>query len=182
MRIYNNTNLVNKKFLNAVIAIGNFDGVHLGHQELLNKAYIFSRKLRKKFGIFTFDPLPKDFFNGTDNKILNISEKVDIVKKFGADFFIKQIFNRNFSKISREDFINKILFKRLKIHKSKVLVIGDNLNTDISGANNFNVKNLFIAGGIHKPEWSKKNISLANFVIEKNKYFKINYFQNELIW
>ncbi len=64
----------------------------------------------------------------------------------------------------------------------KVLVIGDNLNTDISGANNFNVKNLFIAGGIHKPEWSKKNISLANFVIEKNKYFKINYFQNELIW
>ncbi|MFM7821783.1 MAG: HAD hydrolase-like protein [Candidatus Fonsibacter sp.] len=68
------------------------------------------------------------------------------------------------------------------MHKSKVLVIGDNLNTDISGANNFNVKNLFIAGGIHKPEWSKKNISLANFVIEKNKYFKINYFQNELIW
>ena len=98
MRIYNNTNLINKKFLNAVIAIGNFDGVHLGHQELLNKAYIFSRKLRKKFGVFTFDPLPKDFFNGTDNKILNISEKVDIVKKFGADFFIKQIFNRNFSK------------------------------------------------------------------------------------
>ncbi|MBU6306415.1 MAG: hypothetical protein KGN75_03670, partial [Proteobacteria bacterium] len=65
MRIYNNTNLINKKFLNAVIAIGNFDGVHLGHQELLNKAYIFSRKLRKKFGVFTFDPLPKDFFNGT---------------------------------------------------------------------------------------------------------------------
>lgn len=116
MRIYNNTNLINKKFLNAVIAIGNFDGVHLGHQELLNKAYIFSRKLRKKFGVFTFDPLPKDFFNGTDNKILNISEKVEIVKKFGADFFIKQIFNRNFSKISHEDFVNKILFKKLKAH------------------------------------------------------------------
>ncbi|MFM7980433.1 MAG: HAD hydrolase-like protein, partial [Candidatus Fonsibacter sp.] len=82
------------------------------------------------------------------------------------------------------EYIFRILKKnsKKKIHKSKVLVIGDNLNTDISGANNFNVKNLFIAGGIHKPEWSKKNISLANFVIEKNKYFKINYFQNELIW
>ena len=82
------------------------------------------------------------------------------------------------------EYIFRILKKnsKKKIYKSKVLVIGDNLNTDISGANNFNVKNLFIAGGIHKPEWSKKNISLANFVIEKNKYFKINYFQNELIW
>ena len=116
MKIYNNINFIDKKFVNSVLAIGNFDGVHLGHQELLNNAYIFSRKLRKKFGVFTFDPLPKDFFNGTDNKILNIREKVDIVKKFGADLFIKQIFNRNFSKISREDFINKILFKRLKVH------------------------------------------------------------------
>ena len=82
------------------------------------------------------------------------------------------------------EYVFRILKKnsKKKIDKSKVLVIGDNLNTDISGANNFNVKNLFIAGGIHKPEWSKKNISLANFVIEKNKYFKINYFQNELIW
>ena len=82
MKIYNNINFVEKKFLNSVIAIGNFDGVHLGHQELLKKAYIFSRKLKKFFGIFTFDPLPKDFFNGTDNKILNIDEKVDIIKKF----------------------------------------------------------------------------------------------------
>ena len=82
------------------------------------------------------------------------------------------------------EYICSVLKKKYRknINKNKILVIGDNLNTDISGANNFNVKNLFIAGGIHKPEWSKKNISLANFVIEKNKYFKINYFQNELIW
>ncbi|MEY3811341.1 MAG: hypothetical protein RIT11_400, partial [Pseudomonadota bacterium] len=116
MKIYNNINFVEKKFLNSVIAIGNFDGVHLGHQELLKKAYIFSRKLKKFFGIFTFDPLPKDFFNGTDNKILNIDEKVDIIKKFGADFFIKQKFNYNFSKISRDNFVNKILLKKLKAH------------------------------------------------------------------
>ena len=88
----------------SIVVIGNFDGVHLGHQKLLKKAYIFSRKLNKFFGIFTFDPLPKDFFNGTDNKILNIDEKVDIIKKFGGDFFIKQKFNEF------NDFFTKYLF------------------------------------------------------------------------
>ena len=116
MKIYNNINSVDKKFRNSVLAIGNFDGVHLGHQELLRKAYIFSRKINKKFGIFTFDPLPKDFFNRTDNKILNISDKIDIVKKFRADFFIKQNFNRNFSKISHDNFAKIILLKKLAAH------------------------------------------------------------------
>jgi HAD superfamily hydrolase (TIGR01459 family) len=82
------------------------------------------------------------------------------------------------------EYVFKVLKKKYKkkIYKNKVLVIGDNLNTDILGANYFKVKNLFIAGGIHKSEWNKKNINLAKFVIERNKYFKINYFQNELIW
>ena len=71
---------------------------------------------------------------------------------------------------------------RKNINKKKILVIGDNLKTDILGSNNFKVKNLFIAGGIHKSEWNKKKINLAKFVIKKNKDFKINYFQKELIW
>lgn len=71
---------------------------------------------------------------------------------------------------------------RKNINKKKILVIGDNLKTDILGSNNFKVKNLFIAGGIHKSEWNKKKINLAKFVIQKNKDFKINYFQKELIW
>jgi HAD superfamily hydrolase (TIGR01459 family) len=80
------------------------------------------------------------------------------------------------------EYIFNILKKKYKknIMKTKILAIGDNLNTDILGANNFNVKNLFIAGGIHKSEWNNKNINLAKFVLNKN--FKINYFQNELTW
>jgi len=80
------------------------------------------------------------------------------------------------------EYIFNILKKKYKknIMKRKILAIGDNLNTDILGANNFNVKNLFIAGGIHKSEWNNKNINLAKFVLNKN--FKINYFQNELTW
>jgi riboflavin kinase/FMN adenylyltransferase len=116
MKIYNNINSLDKKFLNSVLAIGNFDGVHLGHQELLKKAYTFSRKINKKFGIFTFNPLPKDFFSSSDNRILNIEDKIDIVKKFHADFFIKQNFNLNFSKISHDNFAKRILLKKLAVH------------------------------------------------------------------
>ena len=108
MKIYNNINFVEKKFLNSVIAIGNFDGVHLGHQELLKKAYIFSRKLNKFFGIFTFDPLPKDFFNGTDNKILNIDEKVDIIKKFN-NYKISSSKIRSLIQTGKVNLVNKIM-------------------------------------------------------------------------
>ena len=77
------------------------------------------------------------------------------------------------------EYVFKIFKKKYKkiIKKDKILVIGDNLNTDILGANNFNVKNLFVAGGIHKPEWNKKNRNLSQFVL--NKDFKINYFQKK---
>ena len=115
MKIYNNSNSIDKKFFNSFLAIGNFDGVHLGHQALLIKAYNYSKKFKKRFGIFTFDPLPKDFFSNSDNRILNTNDKIDFIKKFRTDFIIKQNFNYNFSKISHVDFVKNILFKKLKV-------------------------------------------------------------------
>jgi riboflavin kinase/FMN adenylyltransferase len=115
MKIYNNINSIDKKFFNSFLAIGNFDGVHLGHQALLIKVYNYSKKFKRKFGIFTFDPLPKDFFSNSDNRILNTNDKIDFIKKFRTDFIIKQNFNYNFSKISHLDFVKNILFKKLKV-------------------------------------------------------------------
>ena len=63
----------------------------------------------------------------------------------------------------------------------KVLVIGDNLNTDIKGANNMFYDSLFIGDGIHKEEF--KNLKQDNFYEVFNKYqVKINYYQNYLSW
>ena len=94
------------------------------------------------------------------------------VKYFGKPY---KYFYKYICKILKEKY-------KKKINKKKILVIGDNLNTDILGANNFKVENLLITGGIHKSEWNKKKLNLASFVIKKNKDFKINYFQKELIW
>ena len=65
--------------------------------------------------------------------------------------------------------------------KKKVLVIGDNLNTDIKGANNMHYDSLFIKNGIHNDEF--KNLTPSNFDKIFNKYqVKINYYQNHLSW
>ena len=62
MKIYNNANL-NHKHLNGVIAIGNFDGLHLGHQKVINEAKQKAKKFKIPFGAMTFEPVPVMFFN-----------------------------------------------------------------------------------------------------------------------
>ena len=62
MKIYNNVKL-NRNQLNSVIAIGNFDGLHLGHQKVLNEAKQKAKRKRLPFGVITFEPVPVMFFD-----------------------------------------------------------------------------------------------------------------------
>ena len=62
MKIYNNANL-DYKHCNGVIAIGNFDGLHLGHQKVINEAKQKAKKNKLPFGLITFEPVPVMFFN-----------------------------------------------------------------------------------------------------------------------
>ena len=62
MKIYNNIK-INTNYFRSVLAIGNFDGIHLGHQKVIKEAK--SKALKKKipFGIMAFEPVPVMFFN-----------------------------------------------------------------------------------------------------------------------
>ena len=62
MKIYNNLKIDNKH-KNSVVAIGNFDGVHKGHQKVINQAKKKAIKEGLPFGIVTFEPVPVMFFN-----------------------------------------------------------------------------------------------------------------------
>ena len=62
MKIYKNFN-ISKKFKNSAIAIGNFDGFHLGHQKVIKKGKDIANKKKLKFGLLVFHPLPVMFFN-----------------------------------------------------------------------------------------------------------------------
>jgi len=124
MKFYKNFNIL-KKHKRSIILIGNFDGVHLGHQKLLREANIYKKKYKLKIGVVTFDPMPKMYFNKKikNFKISNIYQKNKILESYGVDFIITKEFNKKFSKIKSDFFIKEFLFKKLKV---KYLFVSNN--------------------------------------------------------
>ncbi len=123
-KIFNNFNIP-KKFKNSIILIGNFDGLHLGHQKLFQLARKYKTKYKSKIGVVTFDPIPKMFFNKQikNYRLSNFNQKVFLFKKFGVDFIINKNFDKKFSKITYISFIKDILSKKLK---SKFIFVSNN--------------------------------------------------------
>jgi len=115
MKIYKNVNL-NKEHQNGVIAIGNFDGLHLGHQKVINEAKKKARENNLPFGIMTFEPVPVMFFNSNikNHRINSLKQKKLQIKKFKLDFLIIVKFNKKFSSFTAEQFIEKIISKKTK--------------------------------------------------------------------
>ena len=99
----------------SILLIGNFDGLHLGHQKLFKLAEKYSKKHKVKFGVLTFDPLPVMFFNKklTNYRITSNLQKNLLFEKAGVDFVIVSRFNKSFSKISADNFIKKIIVKKI---------------------------------------------------------------------
>ena len=124
LKIYKNFN-INKSDKDALILIGNFDGLHIGHQKLFKEAIKLKKKLKLKLGVVTFDPVPKMFFNKkiVNYRISNFLQKNNYFTKFKVDFLINKKFNKTFSKISCNEFIKKILNKKLK---AKYIFVSNN--------------------------------------------------------
>ena len=116
IKVYKNFK-INNSYKNSIILIGNFDGLHSGHQKLFKQAEKFKKKLNLKLGVITFDPIPKMFFDKKikNYRLSNFDQKVSYFEKFNVDFLINKNFNKMFSKITYKKFIENILYKSLKI-------------------------------------------------------------------
>ena len=182
MKIFRNTS-ISKNYKNAVIAIGNFDGVHIGHKRVLKEAYKKAKKMKKKFGLLTFEPVPVMFFN---KKILNHRldlkfQKISNLKKEKLDFVIVQNFNKRFSKLSYQDFIYKVLYKKIKckfIYVSKNFKFGKNRKGDVAKLKKYE-KKYFYKTIITSP-LIKKNKTISSTIIrkllKKGRIKKANFF------
>ena len=111
---YRNFN-IKKLHKGSIILIGNFDGLHLGHQKLFQLAKSYKKKYNLKIGVVSFDPMPKMFFNKKlkNFRLSNIDQKIKLLSNLKVDFVITKKFDKKFSKTKALNFITKILNKKL---------------------------------------------------------------------
>ena len=124
MKLYKNFNISNNH-KKSIILIGNFDGVHLGHQKLFKLANTYKKKFDLKVGVLTFEPMPKMFFNKNfkNFRISNVKQKNIILDDLGVNFIIIKKFDKKFSLIKSESFIKEILSKKLE---AKYIFVSNN--------------------------------------------------------
>jgi len=176
MKIYKNANL-SKKHLNGAIAIGNFDGIHLGHQKVIKEAKKKAQKNKIPFGIMTFEPVPVMFFNPKikNHRINSIEQKKNQLKKMQLDFLIIIKFNKFFSSLSAEQFIKRIIYKKAKC---KFLYISKNFKFGFKRRGNIQIlkrlENLFnYQSIITKPYTNNKKIISSTLIRKKISAGKI---------
>jgi len=172
MIIYKNLN-IKKKHKDSIVAIGNFDGLHAGHQKVLKEAKQKAKKNNLKFGLITFEPAPTMFFNKSikNHRINSLNQKINLLKKMNLDFLIIINFNKIFSNLSAERFIEKILFKKIRskyIFVSKNFKFGKKRFGDITTLKKFE-KKYFYKTVITLPH-KKKEKTVSSSLIRKIIY------------
>lgn len=129
MNIIRGLHNIQKQHKNGVLTIGNFDGLHLGHQKILQQLRDEADRLSTHRCLMTFEPLPREYFAGnkpTAARIMNRSEKMRILNSFDSsirpDHLLFLHFNQALSKMSAVEFIETVLVEKLKIRS---VIIGN---------------------------------------------------------
>lgn len=123
MKIYHNLSEF-KKLKNAVVTIGTFDGVHIGHQKIITQLTSNAKDANAETVILTFFPHPRmiiDPENQDLKMISTINEKIAMMEQLGVDHFIITPFTRDFSNQSAADYIKNILVEKIG---TKHIIIG----------------------------------------------------------
>ena len=143
-----------KNIPSPVITVGTFDGVHVGHQKILNKIRTIANNNNGETALLTFDPHPRKVLFNTSNslKLINtLDEKINLLSNYGLDHLIIHPFNKDFSRITPTSYVRDLLVNQLNV---ATLVIGYNhqfgrnregditLLHELSEVYNFNVQEI----------------------------------------
>ena len=113
----------------CALTIGNFDGVHRGHQALLARVREAATRLGVEAAVMTFEPHPREFFarlagdlSKAPTRIANLRDKLQSLDNAGVDRVIVEHFNAHFASMSPDDFVEKVLVQGLHV---KWLMVGE---------------------------------------------------------
>jgi len=110
-------------FQNAVLTIGTFDGVHIGHKKIISRIEEIAREENGESILITFDPHPRIVLSNDDSVRLltTLNEKTELLRANGIDNLVVAKFSRSFSEMTPEEYITDFLYKRFQ---PNVVVIG----------------------------------------------------------
>ena len=129
----------------SAAVIGNFDGVHRGHLEVLKNAKVFSSKSNLPLSVLTFDPHPREFFSKEKTNFLlqTVLDKAEALSKNNIDYLINLKFDDLLSELSPEQFVEKVLSESLSlkhIFVGKDFKFGKDRAGDINSLKSFGLK------------------------------------------
>jgi riboflavin kinase/FMN adenylyltransferase len=111
MRIYRHAGELAPEHKGAVIAIGNFDGVHRGHQAVIDEAGRIAREHGTPWGVLTFEPHPRMMFTPETPpfRITPFVDKARVIEEMGVDFMLVLHFDETLSRMPADEFVSRIL-------------------------------------------------------------------------
>jgi riboflavin kinase/FMN adenylyltransferase len=120
MNVFNSLDEISDDFRGAVATIGNFDGVHLGHQYIFQKVIHHARQEKSRAVVITFEPHPKMVLHPERKPfylITSLEEKIARIAETGMDGLLLIPFSLEFSHTTAREFVRSILWDRLRISK-----------------------------------------------------------------
>ena len=124
MRLIRNEINIRAEHFGCVATIGNFDGVHLGHMDLIDRLGRLATQYRMPTTVILFEPQPAEFFlkDGLPNRLTRLREKIRLLESCGIDQLLVLKFDDRLAAYSAVEFVDKILIGKLGV---KALVVGD---------------------------------------------------------
>ena len=122
MIIIKDINNIEKTTSNNCISIGNFDGMHKGHIELVKETVRIAKENNLVPTVLTFDQMPEEYFKANDFfRLMEMSDKCKVFEKLGVEQVLVIPFDKSFSEINENIFIKEILIEKLSL---KYLIVG----------------------------------------------------------
>ena len=136
MKLIRGIHNLTKALSGCVITIGNFDGIHLGHQKVLAQLKEKAKQLNLPSLVITFEPLPQEYFlkHGAPARLLCLREKLMLLAEHEIDYVLCLYFTAELETTTAESFVKEILIKKLN---TKAIIIGDDFQFGYQRKGNF---------------------------------------------